>query len=79
MSPVSRTESITYIVICQIGKFLGEAFACLLRLGLFLTPETCILKKNNISVLHIGNCLGSISAGNIVIRYENNVLTELLG
>ena len=52
MCSVSRSESITYIVVSQLGKLLCESLSCLLGLRLLLTPETGILKQDDIPFVH---------------------------
>ena len=69
-------ECITYIVICQISQLFAELLAVL---GLFRATETGILKQDNIALFHSLNSLGSCLAGYVVIRYEYNILAQLLG
>ena len=76
MCSVGRTECVAYIVIAKIGKFLAESLAVL---GLFGTTETGVLKKNNLTGLHLGNSLRGSLTGYVVIGNKLNGLTELLG
>ncbi len=73
---MGRTERIAYIQIRKISQLLRELLSVLC---LFLAAETGILKQDNVSLLHVLNCLCRSLACYIVIRYENNLLAELLG
>ena len=72
---MSCSESIVDKYISERSKFLGELFAVLC---LFLAI-TCILKKNNIAILHSCYSCLSILADNIVISCAYYFLAKELG
>ena len=79
MCSVSGAECIADIIVSEISELLCKALSCLFRLGLFLASEAGILKKYNVAVLHISNCLCSSFAGYVVIRNKLHFLAELFG
>ena len=72
---MSCSESVVYEYICEGSKFLGECFAVLC---LFFAI-TCVLKKNNIAVLHSRNSCFCVLADYIVISCKYNFLAEKFG
>ena len=75
MCSVRRTKCIAYIDISQVSQLFAELFTIL---GLLSTTETCILKKNYISIFHLRNCFGSCLSGYMIIRYEYYLFAKLL-
>ena len=53
MCSMSRTESVTYIYISKVSKLFCECISGFLWLCLLFASETCILKKNYISLFHL--------------------------
>ena len=75
MCSVGGTKCVAYIVVSQVSQLFAEFLAVL---GLFFAAETGILQKYHIAVCHSLNSLGCCFAGYIVIRYEYNLLAQLL-
>ena len=72
MCSVSCTKCIIYKYIADRSEIFRKRFTILC----FFRTETCILKKNNITILHICYCSSCIIANNCVISSKLYFLTK---